>query len=95
VPLTVLLESEWVLCSAFGLPPADVIRALRGLAGLARVTVENPSTAAAALDWAERGLDFADALHLATAQQHDGFVIFDKAFIRTARKLGAPPAHEP
>jgi predicted nucleic acid-binding protein len=65
------------------------------LAGLARVTIENPGTAAAALDWAERGLDFADALHLATAQQHDGFVTFDKPLIRTARKLDAPPMRAP
>jgi predicted nucleic acid-binding protein len=95
VPLTVLLESEWVLRSAFGLPPADVIRGLRALAGLARVTIESPGNAAAALDWAEQGMDFAAALHLATAQQHDGFVTFDKALARTARKLDAPPVSEP
>ena len=39
VPLTVLLEAEWVLRGAFGIPAADVVRALRGFAGLPRVTV--------------------------------------------------------
>jgi predicted nucleic acid-binding protein len=95
VPLTVLLESEWVLRAVFGFPPADVVRGLRAFAGLPRVTVENPGTAAVALDWAEHGLDFADALHLAAAQAHDGFVSFDKTLARRARRLGAPPVREP
>ena len=95
VPLTVLLETEWVLRGVFGFPAADVVRALRGFAGLPRVTVESADTAAQALDWAERGLDFADALHLAAARSHDGFVTFDKALARTARKLGAPTVREP
>jgi predicted nucleic acid-binding protein len=95
VPLTVLLETEWVLRGVFGFPAADVVRALRGFAGLPRVTVESADTAAQALDWAERGLDFADALHLAAARSHDGFVTFDKALARTARKLGAPTVRVP
>ena len=95
VPLTVLLEAEWVLRSVFGFPPPDVVRALRGFAGMPRVTVENAGTAAMALDWAGRGLDFADALHLATAQAHDGFVTFDKTFVRAARRLGGPTVREP
>ena len=95
VPLTVMLESEWVLRGVFGLPAADVVRGLRALAGLARVTLQNPSAVAAALDWAERGLDFADALHLAAAQQHAGFVTFDKSLVRMARRLDTPTVREP
>jgi predicted nucleic acid-binding protein len=95
VPLTVLLESEWVLRTVFGFPAADVVRALRGFAGLPRVTVEAADTAAQALNWAEHGLDFADALHLAAARPHDGFVTFDKALARTARRIGAPAVREP
>ena len=79
----------------FGLPAPDVAKALRGFAGLPRITLESPDTAAAALDWSEQGLDFADALHLATGQAHDGLVSFDKALARTARRLGAPPVQEP
>jgi predicted nucleic acid-binding protein len=33
--------------------------------------------AAVALDWAEAGLDFADAMHLAAAQAHEGFISLD------------------
>jgi predicted nucleic acid-binding protein len=95
VSLTVLLETEWVLRGVYGVAQAEVLRALRGFAGLARVTVESPAQLAAALDWAERGLDFADALHLAAAQPHGGFVSFDKALLRLARKLDTLPVREP
>jgi len=95
VSLTVLLETERVLRGVFGLAPADVVRSLRAFAGLRQVTLESPAAAARALDWAEQGLDFADALHLAAAQPHDGFVTFDRALIRAAQRLGAPPVQEP
>jgi predicted nucleic-acid-binding protein len=95
VPLTVLLETEWVLRGVFGFPTADVVRALRGFAGLPRVTLESADTAAQALDWAERGLDFADALLLAAGRPHEGFVTFDKGLVRTARRLGASKVREP
>jgi predicted nucleic acid-binding protein len=95
VTLTVLLETEWVLRSVFGFSAVETARALRGFAGLERVTVENADTAALALDWAEQGLDFADALHLAAARPHDGFVTFDKALARSARRIGAPTVREP
>ena len=94
VPLTVLLEAEWVLRSVYGFAAPQVIAALRGFAGLAHVVVESAATAACALDWAEH-LDFADALHLAAARSHDGFVSFDKALARAARKVGTPAVAEP
>jgi len=95
VPVTVLLETEWVLRGVYGFAPTAVIHALRNFAGLPRVTIESGAVVAAALDWAEAGLDFADALHLAAAQPLAGFVTFDRALIRAARRLTAPPAHEP
>ena len=45
VPLTVLLEAEWVLRSVYGLPAAAVVRALRAFAGLAHVMVESADAA--------------------------------------------------
>ena len=73
--------------------PGDA--ALRDFAGLPRVSIESAETAAIALDWAERGMDFAYALHLATTRAHDGFVTFDRTLVRIARRLGAPPVREP
>jgi predicted nucleic-acid-binding protein len=73
VPLTVLLETEWVLRGVYGFTSPDAVRALRGFAGLARVTIENAPVAAIPMDWAEGGIDFADAIHLAAAQPHEVF----------------------
>ena len=95
VPLTVLLETEWVLRGVFGFAPAAVTRALRDFAGLARVTVESTASVAIALEWAAGGLDFADALHLAAARAHAGFVSFDKPLARAARRLNAGTVREP
>lgn len=95
LPLTVLLEAEWVLRSVYGFSTREVVRALRGFAGLPRVTVESADAAAVALDWAEQGLDLADALHLAAARGHQGLASFDRALARAARRVGAPAVREP
>jgi predicted nucleic-acid-binding protein len=79
VSTTVLLETEWVLRQGYGFAPAVLVSALRSLAGLPNVTLEEPIRIASALDWAERGLDFADALHVAAARDCAAFVTFDKA----------------
>ena len=95
IATTVLLESEWVLRSAYGFPSARIAQALRGLAGLAGVTLEDPALAARALDWAERGLDFADALHLARAQGCSAFMSFDRKLAKAAGKLADVEVVEP
>ena len=89
VALTVLLETEWVLRSAYGFRPAPVVAALRAFAGLRNVAIQDAPSLAKALDWAERGMDFADALHLAQAVDCDGFVSFDGRLAKTARRAGA------
>ena len=89
VATTVLLETEWVLRSVYGYSAAQVRRALQAFAGLPRMTLENPSLAARALDMVEAGLDFADALHLATAQANtaSAFATFDQALTKRAKRL--------
>ena len=67
VPTTVLLETEWVLRSVYHYTPTQIAIALRKFAGLPHITVENAALAAQALNWAEQGMDFADALHLGAA----------------------------
>lgn len=95
VPLTVLLETEWVLRSVYGFGASEVTAALRGLAGLPTIALEQVAVAARALEWAAQGIDFADALHLAAAEAHDGLVSFDQALARAARRVGAPPVTAP
>ncbi len=48
-----------------------------------------------ALDWADRGMDFADALNLASAADCDAFASFDGDLRRRATSLGALAARAP
>lgn len=84
---TVLLESAWVLRSVYGYSSVEVAQALRSFAGLPNVILEDAALAAKALDWAARGVDFADALHLAKAQGCDAFVSFDRRFAKIAKEV--------
>jgi predicted nucleic-acid-binding protein len=90
IGLTVLLETEWVLRSIYRYEPAQVVLALRSLAGMPRVMLESPETVATALNWTTDGMDFADALHLSAAGQCDSFVTFDRKLGNLARRLNTP-----
>ena len=87
VPVTVVLEAEWVLRDAYEMPRDEVIRELRRFCGLERVTVASADAVKRALDYAEHGLDVADALHLAQAAECEAFVTLDKPLARKARRL--------
>ena len=95
VSTTVLLESEWVLRSVYAFQAAEVAAALRALAGLPGVFVENPSLLADALDGVERGMDFADALHVCQSSNCDAFLTFDRRLIAIAGDVAAVDVMEP
>lgn len=92
VPLTVLLETEWVLRGGYGIERAQVVRLLRGLLGLPDLSSEDPQRAALALEWHERGIDFADALHLAGSTAAERFATFDEKLVKLAKGIGVPVA---
>lgn len=94
VSVTVILETEWVLRSTYEYRPPDIARVLRAFAGLPTVTVEDGAVVAAALDLAERGMDFADALHLGRAAHCEGIASFDRKFVRAAKAAGYGGARE-
>jgi predicted nucleic-acid-binding protein len=87
VPKTVLLETEWVLRYAYHLESGTINAAFRKLAGLKTLSVEDPLAVATALDWHAAGLDFADAVHLASSRAAQGFASFDRGLQRRARQL--------
>lgn len=87
VATSVLLETEWVLRSGYGFTTDRIVQALRGLAGLRGVTLEDPLLMARALDWAEQGPDFADALHLCRAQSCTAFMSFDRKLVKAAARI--------
>ena len=87
-PVTVILESEWVLRDAYELSRDEVIRELRRFCGLPRVTVASAEAVARALDDAERGFGFADALHVALSEDCEAFATFDKRLASKAQQIG-------
>ena len=85
VSTTVLLESDWVLRSVYGFSGEEGATALRAFAGLPSVSVDNPTLIAEALDRAEEGMDFGDALHLGAASHCETMLTFDRRFIEMAK----------
>jgi predicted nucleic-acid-binding protein len=95
VCITVLLETEWVLRRGYRFGRERIIAALAAFAGLPRVTLEDPNAAARALDWMRSGMDFADALHLAKAEDCDAVVSFDQRFAAVANAVSEVKVRAP
>ncbi|MEZ4303019.1 MAG: type II toxin-antitoxin system VapC family toxin [Polyangiaceae bacterium] len=89
---TVLLETEWVLRFTYEYDAANVGLALSKLLGLQNLTVEEPHAVERALAWHREGMDFADALHLASSGSAERFATFDRRMAKSvARAPGAIP----
>ncbi len=95
VTMTVLLETEWVLRNGYRLRREAVLAHLRDACALASTRLEAPDRVLVALDLAEAGFDFADALHCAATAPDQRFATFDKALIRLANLTDGPAAFEP
>lgn len=91
ISTTVVLETEWVLRAGYAFAPSAIAEGLRALGGLRGIMLEEPGTVARALDWLDRGMDFADALHLAKASHCSAFVSFDRRLAKRAKGLSAIP----
>ncbi len=88
VPLTVILELEWVLRAFYGFDAPRIINVFEHLLGLAHVNTEEAERVAAALPLAVQGMDFADALHLTGSAHCTALYTFDdRRFARRARRL--------
>jgi predicted nucleic-acid-binding protein len=85
---TVLLEAEWVLRRLYRLERLPVNRALDGLLSLPNVRGEDEPLLRQALAWNRDGMDFADALHLASSRTAERFATFDLGMIKAATGLG-------
>ncbi len=83
---TVLLETAWVLESLYGYGEVTIAGALRKLAGLESVRLEDPLAVAKALDWSSAGLDLADALHVASSGAAERFATIDEKLARRASR---------
>jgi len=92
VPLTVVLDLEWVMRGFYRLGPDSFCDTVEHLLGMPHVTVERWEAVRDAVDLHRRGLDFADALHWACSRGCERFVTFDdRRLARRARRLGLAP----
>jgi predicted nucleic-acid-binding protein len=88
VAKTVLLELEGVLRSAYRIDRRGMVSALRGLLSIRNIEIEDEGSVRLAIEWHEHGLDFADALHVASGGPEHTFATFDVTLHRTARRIG-------
>ena len=94
VPITFLLEFQWVLRGFYELPRTEVLRVPTALLGLEHISIEDRNLAVDALDTYAQGLDFADALHLARSSRASAFLTFDRRPAKAARRRGIRPEVE-
>lgn len=92
VPLSVILEFEWVMRGFYEAEPASFCATIDHLLGLPHITVERWEAVKDAVDLHRKGVDFADALHLTCSLACDSFVTFDdRKLVRRARRLRLKP----
>jgi predicted nucleic-acid-binding protein len=91
---TVLLETEWVLRYSYEIGRAEIGDALRSLIRYRRMEVEDLPAVIEALSWHAEGMDFADALHLASSKRADRLATFDREMVAAAAELGCVPRVE-
>jgi predicted nucleic-acid-binding protein len=94
VSVTVLMEFEWVMRGFYDLPSRDMVRVFRALAGIEHISIEDRAAVMVALDGFEKGLDFADALHVARSARASAFVTFDQRLAKRAKGLALSPSVE-
>jgi predicted nucleic-acid-binding protein len=93
IPVTVILELEWVLRSRYGYSSKAIADAMEKLAILENAVVGEQAAVVAAASKLRQGWDFADALHHALAAGCDDFATFDTTLSRRAGRddSTAPP----
>jgi len=82
---TVLLETEWVLRSRFGLERKLIHRFFAGLAETSGFEIEAESGTRRAIDAYGKGIDFADALHACGSAM--AFHTFDEKLIKQRKRI--------
>jgi predicted nucleic-acid-binding protein len=91
---TVLLESEWVLRFTYRFSREAIRDGFGKLLGYEDLQVEDRNAVLRSLSWYSHGMDFADALHLASCADAERFLTFDRPFAQTAKALTQVPEIE-
>jgi predicted nucleic-acid-binding protein len=85
VSKTVILETEWVLRSVYKLDPKVIAGYLQTFLEFPLLEFEDYDVVQFSVDAFRDGMDFADALHLFSANDCDQFFSFDKNFAIAAK----------
>lgn len=87
IPKSVVLEWELVLRAAAEQPIAKVLDYLAHLISLPGIVAEDREQIELAMRYAGRGIDFADALHLAASHECTEMLTFDdRGYARRAKR---------
>jgi predicted nucleic-acid-binding protein len=84
---TVILELEWVLRFSYKLNRDVIATTLQKILTTHNFIIEQPLIIEHALQWYQQGMDFADALHLASSFDAEKFASFDKKLLKKAIAL--------
>jgi predicted nucleic-acid-binding protein len=92
IPVTVVLELEWVLRSRYAFAPKVVAQAIEKIAALGNVVLGERTAVLAAAARAAQGWDFADALHHALSQGCEDFLTLDADLVKRGARVTASGA---
>ena len=87
VPKTVLLELVWVLRNAYRTDGNAIVSALRNILDVLNVEVEDEAAVRQAIEWYQKGIDFADGLHVASSGNERKFATFDNSLRSKLRRF--------
>lgn len=85
---SVLMETAWVLRSAYGFESSDIADALSALINLPEVRTEKPDRLHRALEFIRDGMDVGDAFHVAAVPDGARFITFDRRLVAYAAETG-------
>ena len=86
-PISVMLEVVWVL-EGHDFTQQQIGEAFNQLLALPNFKPAHLAELRQALAWYSKGMDFADAVHLALRAEANQMLTFDKDFIKTAKREG-------
>jgi predicted nucleic-acid-binding protein len=90
---TVMLEFEWVMRGYYRFELNEICSVFKNLLSQQHIEIEDKASVTQALVNFEEGLDFADALHLASCKSCTELASFDdKKFARRAKRNGLLPS---
>lgn len=75
----------------YGLPTKGISRVMRALASNEHIALEDCDAVLAAVDAFDKGLDFADALHVACSSRASGLATLNQGLAKRAKAFALTP----